>query len=55
MEDDKRILANRLEEKSIKLARTSNMQLDTLSQMMNTHNELNMKDIKITTLKLQNE
>ena len=30
MEDDKRNLSNRLEEKSIELARTSNMQLDTL-------------------------
>ena len=31
------------------------MQLDTLSQMMNAHHELNMKDIKISTLKMQNE
>ena len=31
------------------------MQLDTLSQMMNAHHELNVKDIEITTLKLQNE
>ena len=31
------------------------MQLDTLSQMMNAHHELNIKDIKIATLKLQNE
>ena len=31
IEDDKRNLANRLEERSIELARTSNMHLDTLS------------------------
>ena len=31
------------------------MQVDTLSQMMNIHHELNVKDIEITTLKLQNE
>ena len=31
------------------------MQFDTLSQMINVHHELNVKDIKITTLKLQNE
>ena len=31
IEDDKRNLSNRLEEKSIELARVSNMQLDTLS------------------------
>ena len=37
LEDDKRNLANRLEEKSIELTKISNMQLDTLSQMMNAH------------------
>ena len=52
LEDDKRNLANRLEEKSTKLTRISNMQMDTLSQMMNIHHELNMKDIEISTLKL---
>ena len=31
IEDDKRNLANRLEEKSTELSRISNMQLDTLS------------------------
>ena len=31
------------------------MQLDTLSQMMNANYEFNVKDIEITTLKLQNE
>ena len=55
IEDDKRNLANRLEEKSIELARVSNMQLDTLSQMMNAHHELNVKDIEISTLKMQNQ
>ena len=54
LEEDKRNLANRLEEKSIELARISNMQLDTLSQMMNAHHELNFKDIEISTLKMQN-
>ena len=53
LEDDKRNLANKLEEKSTELTRISNMQLDTLSQMMNTHHELNMKDIEISTLKMQ--
>ena len=52
IEDHKRNLANILEEKSIELARISNMQLDTLNQMMNAHHELNVKDIEITTLKL---
>ena len=55
IEEDKRNLANRLEVKSTELARISNMQLDTLSQMMNSHHELNVKDIEITTLKLQIE
>ena len=55
LEDDKRNLANKLEEKSIELTKISNMQLDTLSQMMNAHHEINMKDIEISTLKMQNE
>ena len=55
LEDDKRNLANKLEEKSIELTRISNMQMDTLSQMMNIHHEINMKDIEISTLKMQNE
>ena len=52
LEEDKRILANRLEEKSEELSKISNMQLDTLRQIMNAHHELNLKDIEITTLKL---
>ena len=55
IEDDKRNLTNRIEEKSIELARVSNMQIDTLSQMMNAHHELNVKGIEISTLKIQNE
>ena len=55
IEDDKRNLSNELEEKSIELERVSNMQLDTLSQMMNAHHELNVKDIEISTLKMQNK
>ena len=52
IEEDKIILANRLEEKSEELPKISNQQLDTLSQMMNLHHELNVKDIEISTLKL---
>ena len=52
LEDEKRNLANRLEEKSIELTKISNMQLDTLSQKMNAHHELNMKEIEISTLKM---
>ena len=55
LEDEKRNLANRLEEKSTKLARISNMQMDTLGQLMNLHHELNIKDIEISTLKVQND
>ena len=55
LEDEKRNLANRLEEKSIELARISNMQMDTLTQQLNLHHELNMKHIEISTLKMQNE
>ena len=52
IEEVKKIPANGLEEKSIELTKISNMQLDTLRQMMNTHYELNVKDIEIITLKL---
>ena len=55
IEEDKRILSNRLEEKSSKLTKISNMQLDTLSQIINANYELNVKEIEITTLKLQND
>lgn len=55
IKEHKIILANRLEEKSRELSRISNIFLNTLSQMMNAHHELNVKDIEITTLKLQNE
>ena len=55
IKDDKRNIANRLEEKAIEFERISNIQLDSLNQMMNAHHELNMKDIEISTLKMQNE
>lgn len=55
IEDEKRVFRNRLEEKSSELTKISNMQLDTLSQIMNANYDVNVKDIKITTLNLQNE
>ena len=55
IEEGKTNLAKRLEEKSTKLTRISNMKLDTLSQMMKAHHKLNFKHIEITKLKLQNE
>ena len=55
LEEDKRILANRLEEKIEELSKVTNQHLDTLGQMMNLHHESNVKDIEISTLKLQNE
>ena len=55
IEEEKRVLSNILEDKSSELTKISNMQLDTLSQMMNANYELNVKDTEITTLKLQNE
>ena len=55
IEEVKIILTSRLEEKSSNLTKIANMQLDTLSQMMNANYKLNVKDIEITTLKLQSE
>ena len=46
LEDDKINLANRLEEKSTEFARISNMQMDTLGQLMNLHHELNIKTLR---------
>ena len=50
-EEDKRILTNRLEEKTTEITKISNMQLHTISKMMNVYHQLNVKDIEITTLK----
>ena len=55
LEDDKRNIANKLEEKCTKLTSISNMQMDTLAQLMNLHHELNMKYIETSTLRMQNE
>ena len=52
IEEDKRIMPNRLEEKSKELTKIFNMQLHTLSEMTNSHHELTVKDIEITKLKL---
>ena len=52
IEEDKKNSMNKLEEKSTELTKISNMQLDTVSQMMKAHHELNFKDIGITKLKL---
>ena len=45
LEEDKRILTHRLKEKSEELSKISNQQIDTLSDMMNLHHELNIRDI----------
>ena len=52
IEDDKRILTNRFEEKTSEVNRIAYMQLETLDQMMITNNELNGKYIEIITLNL---
>ena len=55
IEDDKRILTNRLEEKKSEIQRIASMQLKIMNQVIISNHELNGKDIEITTLKLQNE
>ena len=52
LENDKRNLTKKFEEKSTKLTKILNMQLDTLSQMMYAHHDLNMIDIEISTLRM---
>ena len=55
IEDDKRILTRRLEERSLEVTRITDMHLETLGQLMNVNHALNTKYIEITKLKLQNE
>ena len=52
IEDDKRTLMNRLDEKKLEVQRITNMQLKTKSQVMIANHELNGKEIEITMLKL---
>ena len=52
IEDDKRILTNTLEEKTLEVNRISQIQLEILNQIMISNHELNGKDIEMTTLKL---
>ena len=58
IKDDKRILTNRLEEKTSEVNMIAHMQLETLNPMMITNpmiitnHELNGKDIEITIVKL---
>ena len=52
IEDDKKILTNRLEEKTLEVNTIAYVQLEILNQMMIANHELNRKDIEITTPKL---
>lgn len=54
IEEDKRILTNRLEEKTSYVQNTSNMQLDTMNQLILANHELNGNNIEFTTLKSHN-
>lgn len=55
IEDEKRVLTRKLEEKSLEVNRISHMQFETMNQVMIANHEINSKDIEITTLKLHNE
>lgn len=55
IEDDKRVLTSRLEEKSSKINRISHMQFEIMNQVRIANHEINRKDIKIIALKFQNE
>lgn len=50
IEEDKILLANRIEEKMSYVKKLANMQLDTMNQLMIARQELNREDIEITTL-----
>ena len=52
IEDDKRVLTSRLEQKSSEVNMISHMQLETMNQFMIANHEINSKDNEITTLNL---
>ena len=55
IEDDKRVLTIRLEDKLSEVNMIYHMQLEKLNQVMIANHEINRKDTEIKTLKLQNE
>ena len=55
IEDKKRLVANRHEENSSDVQRLSTIQLDLMNQLIISNQELNKKDIEITTLESQNK
>ena len=55
IEDDIRILRNRLDEKTSNIQKLTNTQLELMNQEMVTNQELMRSDLEIATLKIQNE
>ena len=52
IEDDIRILRNRLDEKTFDTQKLTNTQLELMNQIMVTNQELMTSDLKIATLKI---
>lgn len=55
IEEYKRLLANRLEEKSSNVQKLTNTQINLMNQLMIANQELNRKNIEIATMKSQND
>ena len=55
VEDDIRILRNRLDEKTSDIQMLTNTQLELMNQAMVTNQELMTSDFETATLKIQNE
>ena len=55
IEDDIRILRNRLDEKTYDIKKLTNTQLELMNQEMVTNQELMISDLEIATLKIHNE
>ena len=55
IEDDTRILRNRLDEKISDVQKLTNTQLELMNQEMITNQELMTNDLEIATLKIHNE
>ena len=55
IEDDTRILRNRLDEKTLDIQNLTNTQLEMMNQAIVTNKELMTNDLEIATVKMQNE
>lgn len=54
-EEDKRVMATRLEERISNMQKLTNTQMDFMNQLITTNKKLNHKDVEIANLSSHNE